>query len=140
MKRLLSSVLLCLSSSIVLGQKFEGLAPTPPMGWNTWNTFAANINEALIKETADAIVASGMRDAGYTYVVLDDAWMSKERDANGDLVADPKKFPSGMKALGAYLHEKGFKFGIYNCAGARTCAGFPGGRGHEFQDARLYAS
>lgn len=121
-------------------QKFTELAQTPPMGWNTWNTFASNINEALIRETADVMVANGMRDAGYTYIVLDDTWSAMERDAQGNLVAHPEKFPSGMKALGDYLHERGFKFGIYNCAGTKTCAGYPGGWGHEFQDARTYAS
>jgi len=121
-------------------QKFTELAQTPPMGWNTWNTFASNINEALIRETADVMVANGMRDAGYIYIVLDDTWSAMERDAQGNLVAHPEKFPSGMKALGDYLHERGFKFGIYNCAGTKTCAGYPGGWGHEFQDARTYAS
>jgi len=110
------------------------------MGWNTWNTFGTKINEKLIKETAEAMIASGMRDAGYKYIVLDDAWMTRKRDPNGNLIADPRKFPSGMKALGDFLHEKGFKFGIYNCAGTKTCAGYPGGRGHEYQDARTYAS
>lgn len=129
-----------LLASTVSAQKFEGLALTPPMGWNTWNTFASNINEKLIKETAEAMIANGMRDAGYVYINLDDTWSMKERDANGNLVADPEKFPSGLKALGDYLHERGFKFGIYNCAGLRTCAGYPGGWGHEFQDARTYAS
>jgi alpha-galactosidase len=138
MKRLF--LLLLAISTPVLAQKFEGLAPTPPMGWNTWNTFAANINETLIKQTAEVLIATGMRDAGYNYVVLDDAWLAKERDANGNLQADPVKFPSGMKALGDFLHSKGFKFGIYNCAGRETCGGYPGGRGHEFQDAKMYAS
>ena len=121
-------------------QKFEGLAPTPPMGWNSWNTFAGNINEELIKGVADALIASGMQKAGYTYIVIDDCWESMERDKQGNLVPDPAKFPSGMKALGDYLHAKGYKFGIHNCAGTKTCAGFPGGRGHEFQDALSYAS
>ena len=121
-------------------QKFEGLALTPPMGWNSWNTFASNINETLIKETADAMVANGMRDAGYIYIVVDDCWESMQRDAAGNNVPDPKKFPSGMKALGDYLHSKGFKFGIHSCAGTKTCAGYPGGRGHEYQDALTYAS
>ena len=120
--------------------KYEGLALTPPMGWNTWNTFQGNINETLIKETAQIIVNSGLKDAGYVYVVLDDCWMTRQRDENGQLVPDPAKFPSGMKALGDYLHGLGLKFGIYNCAGTRTCAGYPGGRGHEYEDARLYAS
>jgi alpha-galactosidase len=92
------------------------LAPTPPMGWNTWNTFQTNINEPLLKGMVDAYVSSGMRDAGYKYFVLDDGWMTMERDKNGDLVADPKKFPNGMKAFADYVHSKGLKFGIYNCA------------------------
>jgi alpha-galactosidase len=132
--------LLLALSAPAWAQKFAGLAPTPPMGWNTWNTFAANINETLVRETAEVLIASGMRDAGYTYIVLDDCWMTKQRDADGNLVPDPAKFPSGMKALGDFLHAKGFKFGIYNCAGTETCGGYPGGRGHEYQDARLYAS
>jgi len=141
MKRL-SCLLACaaLTTSVALADKFEGLALTPPMGWNTWNTFAENCNETLVKQTADAIVANGMRDAGYVYVVVDDCWSKKERDADGNLVADPIKFPSGMKALGDYLHSKGLKFGMYGCAGSLTCGGYPGGRGHEFQDARTYAS
>ncbi|MGA1979119.1 MAG: glycoside hydrolase family 27 protein [Sedimentisphaerales bacterium] len=139
MKRLIFLLILCLPVSL-WAKKFEGLALTPPMGWNTWNTFAINISEKLVKEMAEALISSGMQEAGYKYIVLDDAWMAMARDARGNLVADPNKFPSGMKALGDYLHEKGFKFGIYNCAGAKTCAGYPGGRGHEFQDARTYAS
>jgi len=121
-------------------QKFDGLALTPPMGWNSWNKFAGDINETLIRETADAMATNGMRAAGYVYVVVDDCWEAKERDRQGNIVADPKKFPGGMKALGDYLHAQGFKFGIHNCAGAKTCAGYPGGRGHEFQDALTYAS
>lgn len=127
-------------SVLASAQKFEDLVMTPPMGWNTWNTFACDIDETLIRDSADAMIAAGMREAGYVYIVLDDCWLSKERDANGNLVADSKKFPSGMKALGDFLHSKGFKFGIYNCAGTKTCAGYPGGRGHEYQDARIYAS
>ncbi len=126
--------------SLASAQKFPGLAETPPMGWNSWNTFASKINETLVKETAEAMIKSGMREAGYTYVVLDDTWSLRERDAAGNLVADPEKFPSGMKALGDYLHERGFKLGIYSCAGSRTCADYPGSQGHEFQDALLFAS
>jgi len=121
-------------------QKFPGLALTPPMGWNSWNTFQTNISEKLVKDIADVMVSSGMKEAGYTYIVLDDGWMAKERDANGDLVADPVKFPSGMRALADYIHAKGLKFGLYNCAGTQTCAGYPGTRGYEYQDARIYAS
>jgi alpha-galactosidase len=125
----------------VYAQKFEGLAPTPPMGWNSWNTFQTHISEDLVKHTADVMVSSGMKDAGYTYLVLDDGWMLMERDSTtGDLVPDPKKFPHGMKALVDYVHAKGLKFGLYNCAGTKTCAGYPGTRGYEYQDARLYAS
>ena len=119
--------------------KFEGLAMTPPMGWNSWNTFATNIDEKLVKETADIMVSSGLAAAGYNYIVLDDGWMTRERDANGDLVPDPVKFPNGMKALIDYVHSKGLKFGLYNCAGTQTCAGYPGTRGYEYQDARFYA-
>jgi alpha-galactosidase len=123
-----------------LAQKFDGLAPTPPMGWNSWNTFASHIDEQLIRGVADVMAENGMRDAGYQYIVIDDCWLAMERDADGNLAADLKKFPGGMKALGDYLHARGFKFGIYNCAGTKTCAGFPGGHEHEEQDAKTYAS
>jgi alpha-galactosidase len=123
-----------------LAQKYSGLALTPPMGWNSWNTFACNINEKMIKEMADAMVSSGMRDAGYKYLILDDCWLAPTRDSLQNLQADPKKFPDGMKAIGDYIHSKGLKFGIYNCAGTKTCAGYPGTRGHEYQDALTYAS
>lgn len=122
------------------GGKYQGLAMTPPMGWNSWNTFETNIDEKLVKETADIMVSSGMVAAGYNYIVLDDGWMTRERDANGNLVPDPIKFPSGMKALVDYVHSKGLKFGLYNCAGTKTCAGYPGTRGYEYQDARFYAN
>ncbi|HET7537155.1 MAG TPA: glycoside hydrolase family 27 protein, partial [Candidatus Didemnitutus sp.] len=90
---------LCLMLALAGGayaQKFEGLALTPPMGWNTWNTFAADIHEDLIKQTAETMIKNGMRDAGYIYIVVDDCWEAKERDANGNLIPDPKKFPHGM--------------------------------------------
>ena len=121
-------------------QKFDTLALTPPMGWNSWNTFQTNISEKLVMETADMLVSSGMKDAGYIYLVLDDGWMAMERDDKGNLVPDPKKFPHGMKAVADYVHSKGLKFGLYNCAGTKTCAGYPGTRGYEYQDARFYAS
>lgn len=134
------AVLVCVVVSNY-AQKFEGLALTPPMGWNSWNTFQIKINEDLIKQTADMLVSSGMRDAGYNYLVLDDGWMASERDAKtGDLVADPIKFPHGIKTVIDYVHSKGLKFGLYNCGGVKTCAGFPGTRGYEYQDARYYAS
>lgn len=119
-------------------QKFEGLAETPPMGWNSWNYFGCNVSEDLIKETADAMVSSGMKDAGYIYVNIDDCWHG-ERDENGNIQPDPDRFPSGMKALADYIHSKGLKLGIYSDAGWKTCAGRPGSRGYEFQDAAQYA-
>lgn len=139
MKRLLL-ILFVLQTFYAHAQKFQDLALTPPMGWNSWNTFQTNINEKLVRDIADVMVSSGMKDAGYTYIVLDDGWMAKKRDGNGNLVADSQKFPSGMKALADYIHSKGLKFGLYNCAGTLTCAGYPGTRGYEYQDARLYAS
>ena len=122
----------------VSAQKFQGLALTPPMGWNSWNKFACNVSEELIRETADAMVATGMKDAGYEYIVIDDCWQVS-RDSLGFIVADPKRFPSGIKALADYVHAKGLKFGIYSCAGNKTCGGRPAGRGHEYQDALSYA-
>src|SRR6187455_1337455 len=91
----------------------NGVARTPPMGWDSWNTFGCNINETLIRQMADAIVANGMRDLGYRYVVVDDCWFNPNRDSAGNLQGDPTRFPSGMRALGDYLHGKGLKFGIY---------------------------
>ena len=114
------------------------LALTPPMGWNSWNKFACNVSEDLIKSVADAVVRTGMKDAGYQYVVIDDCWQVK-RDENGTIVADPERFPSGIKALADYVHSKGLKFGLYSDAGSKTCAGRPGSHGYEFQDARTYA-
>jgi len=117
----------------------NGLARTPPMGWNSWNKFACDVSEDLIKQAADAMVSSGMQDAGYQYVVIDDCWQV-DRDAEGNIVPDAKHFPSGIKALADYVHAKGLKFGIYSDAGTGTCQNRPGGRGYEFQDARQYAA
>ncbi len=139
MKRLSLFVIMIALNLSVFAQKREGLALTPPMGWNSWNTFALDINEQLVKDIANAFVERGLRDAGYEYIVLDDGWMAMERDENNNLVPDPEKFPNGIKALVDYVHSKGLKFGIYNCAGNKTCGGFPGSRGFEFQDAKLYA-
>lgn len=122
----------------VSAQKFAELAKTPPMGWNSWNKFDCNVSEKLIMGMADAMVESGMQDAGYEYIVIDDCWQV-DRDANGEIVVDPERFPNGMKHLVDYVHSKGLKFGIYSCAGSKTCAGRPGGLGHEYQDARTYA-
>ncbi len=114
------------------------LCPTPPMGWSSWNTFACDINEDLIKTIADEMVASGLKDAGYIYLNLDDCWHG-ERDAEGFIQPDPVRFPSGMKALADYVHSKGLKIGIYSDAGSATCGGKPGSLGHEYQDALQYA-
>jgi alpha-galactosidase len=116
----------------------NGLALTPPMGWNSWNKFACDINEATVRETADAMARSGMRDAGYQYVVIDDCWQGP-RDADGFITADAQRFPSGIKALADYVHSRGLKFGIYSDAGRLTCGGRPGSQGHEYQDALTYA-
>jgi alpha-galactosidase len=125
----------------------NGVARTPPLGWNSWNTFGCNINEALIRQQADALVTSGMRDLGYRYVVVDDCWFNPNRDSSGNLQGDPSRFPSGMKALGDYLHARDLKFGIYQVPVDRTCAqyfgGYPGAtgsQGHEAQDARQFAT
>jgi len=118
-------------------EKMLGLKP--PMGWNSWNTFTWDINEQLIRDVADVFVRDGYKDAGYEYIVIDDCWSLRQRDENGNLVPDPQKFPSGMKALADYIHSKGLKFGIYSCAGTHTCAGYPGSFEHEFQDAALFA-
>ncbi|GIE90772.1 glycoside hydrolase family 27 protein [Actinoplanes regularis] len=125
----------------------NGVARTPPMGWNSWNTFGCNISETLIRQMADAMVSSGMRDLGYQYVVVDDCWFNPNRDSSGNLQGDPTRFPSGMKALGDYLHGKGLKFGIYQGPLDKTCAqyfnsypGATGSQGHEAQDARQFAA
>lgn len=125
----------------------NGVGRTPPMGWNSWNTFFCNINESLIRGMVDSMVSSGMRDAGYEYVVVDDCWMSPNRDSAGNLQAEPSRFPSGMKALGDYIHSRGLKFGIYGAPLDRTCAqyfgsypGATGSQGREAQDARQFAA
>jgi len=138
-KTLFGVLFLVTSSLSICAQKFDGLALTPPMGWNSWNNFGCDVDEKLIRETADAIVAGDMKAAGYEYVVIDDCWQG-ERDSLGFIRPDPKRFPSGMKALGDYIHSKGLKFGIYSDVGAKTCGGRPGSRGYEYQDAKTYAS
>lgn len=117
----------------------NGLAQTPPMGWNSWNKFACNIDEATVRRVADAMAGNGMKDAGYQYVVIDDCWHGA-RDAGGFITYDAKRFPSGIKALADYVHAKGLKFGLYSDAGRKTCGGRPGSQGHEYQDAKTYAS
>jgi alpha-galactosidase len=130
-------------SAILIAQEnrtiSRNLAPTPPMGWNSWNKFACNVNEQMIESMADAMVKSGMKDAGYQYVNIDDCWQVS-RDASGNIVADPQRFPHGMKAVGDYIHLLGLKFGVYSDSGSKTCAGRPAGLGHEYQDALQYAA
>jgi len=117
----------------------EVLTATPQMGWNSWNKFACNISESLIKETADALVSTGLRDLGYVNMNLDDCWQASARGADGKVQADSARFPSGLKALGEYIHSKGLKFGIYSSAGFKTCQAFPASLGLEEIDAASYA-
>ncbi|WP_373691976.1 glycoside hydrolase family 27 protein [Gordonia mangrovi] len=128
------------------GVAIDGLPATPPMGWNSWNTFGCNITEQIVREQADALVLTGLRDAGYRYVVVDDCWAAPERADDGSLQADPGRFPSGMAALGRYLHDRGLKFGLYAAADEKTCTQFlgtypgaTGSRGHEDADAQTFA-
>jgi len=130
---------LCAGSAFADDSVSKGLAMTPPMGFNTWNKFQCNVSDELVRGMADAMVKSGMKDAGYQYVVIDDCWQVK-RDANANIVSDPQRFPNGIKPLADYVHSLGLKFGIYSDAGSQTCAGRPGGLGHEYQDAVMYAS
>ncbi len=118
----------------------ERLALTPPMGFNDWNAFGCDVNETLIKDTADLFVSLGLRDAGYRYVNIDDCWSLRERGPDGKLVADPQKFPSGIRGVADYLHRLGLKLGIYGDAGTKTCAGYPGSLGKERLDAATWAS
>jgi alpha-galactosidase len=118
----------------------NGLALTPPMGWNDWNAYGCNVSETLVKQTADKIVSSGLAAAGYQYVNIDDCWMQSSRDAAGNLQPDFTKFPDGISGTAAYVHSKGLKLGIYEDAGTATCAGFPGSLGHETADARIFAA
>src|ERR1035437_2850480 len=121
MKKILIVVAL-ISSISAYSQKFNKLALSPPMGWNSWNKFACEVNEKTIRQAADAMVSSGMKDAGYQYIVIDDCWHGK-RDSLGFIHPDPTRFPSGIKALADYVHSKGLKFGIYSDAGNHTCGG-----------------
>ena len=135
---LTAALTLSLMATTAFAQKYEGLARTPQMGWNSWNKFADKVNEDLIKETADALVRTGLRDAGYVYLNIDDCWHG-ERDADGFIQSDPERFSLGIKALADYCHNRGLKLGIYSDAGRQTCGGRPGSFGHEYQDALQYA-
>ncbi len=136
------TLLFSLFTLVGVGQCFaldNGLARTPPMGWNSWNKFGCDVSESLIREMTDAAITSGMKEAGYEYIVIDDCWQVS-RDDNGNIIPDAKRFPNGIKPLADYIHSKGLKFGIYSDAGTGTCQNRPGGRGYEFQDARQYAA
>ncbi len=138
MKKTLILAALALVAGSASAQKYEGLALTPQMGWNSWNKFADKVNEDVIKETADALVRTGLRDAGYVYLNIDDCWHG-QRDADGFIQSDPEKFSLGIAALAEYCHNRGLKLGIYSDAGRQTCGGRPGSFGHEYQDALQYA-
>ena len=124
--------------SEINAQKFEQIARTPPMGWNSWNKFNCDINEHIVREIADAMASNGMKEAGYEYVVIDDCWQG-ERDSLGFIQPNPNTFPSGMKALADYIHSKGLKFGLYSSIGEKTCQGRSGSGGREYQDAIQFA-
>ena len=117
----------------------NGLALTPPMGWNSWNNFGCSINESIIRSMADEMATNGMKAAGYQFINIDDCWQTS-RDPTGAIGADPAKFPSGIKALADYVHAKGLKLGVYSDHGLLTCGGRPGGYGYEYLDANTYAS
>ena len=140
----MTATVVLLASTLMLiplgarAQKWEDMGRTPQMGWNTWNKFAGRINEKLIRETADAMVNEGLLDAGYIYLNMDDCWHG-ERNADGFITENKEKFPSGLKAVSDYVHSKGLLFGIYSDAGRKTCGGYPGSFGHEYQDAIQYA-
>jgi alpha-galactosidase len=135
-----AALLFCFACLAARAQTFDQLAMTPQMGWNSWNKFQGQVSEQLIRETADAMATNGMKDAGYQYVNIDDLWQATSRDEAGNLLADPTRFPSGIKKLADYVHSKGLKLGIYSDAGAKTCGGRPGSLNYEEQDARAYAA
>jgi alpha-galactosidase len=137
--KILIAMLSLLIAPALLAAQEKGLASTPPMGWNSWNKFGCNVSEDMIRQMADAMVKSGMKDAGYQYIVIDDCWQVK-RDAGANIVPDAQRFPSGIKALADYVHSRSLKFGIYSDAGSMTCAKRPGSLGHEYQDALQYAA
>ena len=143
--RVVFALLACGIAALASGHETLGLdapkpdlAATPPMGWNSWNKFGCAVDEAIVRRQADAMAASGLAAAGYRYIVIDDCWQGS-RDADGNIEADARRFPSGIRALAEYVHAKGLKFGLYSDAGSLTCGGRPGSAGREFQDARRYA-
>ena len=139
MKKRILIIFALLTVLNIYAQKEKHLASTPPMGWNSWNMFEGDINEKIVREIADAFVKTGLKDAGYEYIIIDDKWQGG-RDTMGNLIPDPEKFPSGMKALADYVHSKGLKFGIYSDAAEKTCAGYTGSYGYEDKDAATFAN
>jgi len=137
---LLATATIALAAATPADAFDDGLARTPPMGWSSWNRFGCDIGEQTVRETADALVVGGMRDAGYRYVNVDDCWMAPTRDAFGRLRADPWRFPGGIPALADYVHARGLRLGLYTSIGARTCQGRPGLAGHESGDLARIAS
>lgn len=117
----------------------KSLALTPVMGWNSWNTFTSTLDAELVKQIADVIVESGMRELGYHYINIDDFWQLKDRDANGNIQINKEKFPNGIKEVADYVHSKGLKLGIYSDAAPKTCGGVAGSLDHEYEDAKAYA-
>lgn len=140
MKKTLFFLICIIYLNSLQAQKIEGISLSPPMGWNSWNCFRINVNEGNIKSIADAMVSSGMKDAGYEYVIIDDGWMTNKRDNDGHIIVDSTKFPNGIKSLADYIHKLGLKFGIYSAPGCYTCQKLMGSIGHEQADADDYAA
>jgi alpha-galactosidase len=139
MKKKYLVLALLIAFSSLMAQKNYEIAKTPPMGWNSWNCFRENIDEAKIKSIADAMVKSGMKDAGYQYIVIDDGWATTSRDKDGHIIVNSVKFPNGIKPLADYIHSLGLKFGIYSAPGCLTCQKLMGSLGYEQIDANDYA-
>ena len=142
---ILGAATLLFAPAILAATPSQAAAPVvpitaPPMGWNSWNRFGCNIDENLIRSTADAIVANNLDDLGYVYVNIDDCWMASTRDSQGRLQAHPTRFPSGIRALADYVHARGLKLGIYSSAGTLTCQGLPASLDHETIDAQTFAA
>ena len=138
MKKILLVALIITFSYSGFSQDHNNLAQTPPMGWNSWNLFEGDVSEDLLKEIADAMEETGMKDAGYEYIIIDDIWQGG-RDNRNNIIPDPEKFPNGIKALADYIHSKGLKLGIYSTAAQLTCAGYTASYGFEEQDAKTFA-
>ena len=140
MKKAFLILALCCGFFYLQAQVFSDIVKTPPMGWNSWNCYKENVDEAKVKANADAIVKSGMKDAGYNYVIIDDGWQTSERNSEGHIIVNKEKFPNGIKHLADYVHNLGLKFGIYSAPGCFTCQKLMGSKGHEQTDANDYAS